>query len=178
MVVFLLQVNCKYTSKSVVSAKFLTSSARGAPSGPGNAFSGPLHSRSSHSAYKLSLPTVSLKALFLNQLLNSVSADDPNRPIQHNPQNATNQLQQQQGFGPNILHHNSAPPIGGQGGGAVNFGGPLQQQPPPQDAVRLQQLSFGGPIPQAHLPGAPGLQQGGQQPILNVRPHLCANSLL
>jgi paired amphipathic helix protein Sin3a len=120
----------------------------GAPSGPGNAFGGPLHSEAS-------------------------------RPIQHNPQNATNQLQQQQGFGPSILHHNNAPsnvPIGAPGGAGVGFGGPLQQQQQTQqqqqqEAVsRLQQLPFGGPIPQGHqMPGAPALGQGGQQPILNVR---------
>ena len=113
-----------------------TSGSLGAPSGPGNAFGGPLHG-------------------------------DAGRPIPHNPQNATNQLQQQQGFGPNVLHHNSALAIGGPGASAVNFGGPLQQ--PPQDAVRLQQLSFGPPLPQGHpMAGPPALGQGGQQPILNV----------
>ena len=137
----------------------------GAPSGPGNAFGGPLHG-------------------------------DAGRPITHNPQNATNQLQQQQGFGPNVLHHNSSLGIGGSGASAVSFGGPLQQQQqqqqPPQDAVRLQQLSFGAPLPQGHpMAGPPALGQGGQQPILNVssasrislallpavtpQPHACLN---
>lgn len=94
---------------------------------------------------------------------------DAGRVISHNPQNATNQLQQQQAFGPNVLHHNSAMNLGGPGASAVNFGGPLQQQQPPQDAVRLQQLSFGAPLPQGHpMAGPPALGQGGQQPILNV----------
>lgn len=121
------------------------SGSLGAPSGPGNAFGGPLHS-------------------------------DANRSIQHNPQNPPNQLQQQQGFGPSLLHHNNAAPIGAPGAPAATFGGPLQQQqPPPQDAVRLQQLSFGGgPVPQGHqMPGAPALGQGGQQPILNVSLNNC-----
>ena len=105
------------------------------------------------------------------------------RPIQHNPQQATSQLQQQQGFGPNIMQHNS---VGGPGGNAA-FGGPLQQQQAQQQqqqqqaaqqqqqqqqeaASRLQQaLPFGGPIPQGHqMAGAPALGQAGQQPILNV----------
>lgn len=111
----------------------------GAPSGPGNAFGGPLHS-------------------------------ETNRPIQHNPQQATNQLQQQQGFGPNMVHHNAV----GNPGGPVSFGGPLAQQQQAQQqqeaVARLQQaLPFGAQIPQAHqMPGAPALGQGGQQPILNV----------
>ncbi|EKD18444.1 hypothetical protein MBM_03437 [Drepanopeziza brunnea f. sp. 'multigermtubi' MB_m1] len=112
----------------------------GAPSGPGNAFGGPLHSEAS-------------------------------RPIQHNPQQATNQLQQQQGFGPSILHHNS---VGGPGGNA-GFGGPLatqqQQVQQQQEAVsRIAGIPFGAaPIPQGHaIPGgAPQIGQGGQQPILN-----------
>lgn len=106
----------------------------GAPSGPGNAFGGPLHNEAA-------------------------------RVLPHNSQNATAQLQQQQGFPPSLLHHGPAP-----GATAVNFGGPLQQQQPPQDALRLQQLSFGAPLPQGHLnSGAPpALGQGGQQPILNV----------
>ncbi|OWP04373.1 hypothetical protein B2J93_7916 [Marssonina coronariae] len=114
----------------------------GAPSGPGNAFGGPLHSEAS-------------------------------RPIQHNPQQATNQLQQ--GFGPSILHHNT---VGGPGGNA-GFGGTLQQvqeraqqaQQQQQEAVsRLQNaLPFGaGPNPPGHqIAGAPPIGQGGQQPILN-----------
>ncbi|KAH9220502.1 hypothetical protein DL95DRAFT_433096 [Leptodontidium sp. 2 PMI_412] len=103
------------------------------------------------------------------------------RPIQHNPQQATSQLQQQQGFGPNIMHHNS---VGGPGGNAA-FGGPLQQQQAQQQQAQQQQaaqqqqqqetvsrlqqaLPFGGPIPQGHqMPGAPALGQAGQQPILN-----------
>ncbi|KAK6583203.1 hypothetical protein PZA11_004279 [Diplocarpon coronariae] len=116
----------------------------GAPSGPGNAFGGPLHSEAS-------------------------------RPIQHNPQQATNQLQQ--GFGPSILHHNT---VGGPGGNA-GFGGTLQQvqeraqqaQQQQQEAVsRLQNaLPFGaGPNPPGHqIAGAPPIGQGGQQPILNNR---------
>lgn len=116
----------------------------GAPSGPGNAFGGPLHSEAS-------------------------------RSIQHNPQNTTNQLQQQQGFGPSILHHNNAPasvPIGATGAAGVSF--PLQQQQQQQQsqqqqqqevASRLQQLPFGGAIPQGHQIAS---GQGGQQPILNV----------
>jgi paired amphipathic helix protein Sin3a len=110
----------------------------GAPSGPGNAFGGPLHG-------------------------------DANRSIQHNPQTASSQLQQQQqGFGPGLIHHN---PVGAPGGAAVGLGGSFQQQQ--QEAVaRLQQLPFGGPpIPQHQIPGAPALGQGGQQPILNVSPH-------
>ncbi|PBP19871.1 hypothetical protein BUE80_DR009373 [Diplocarpon rosae] len=106
----------------------------GAPSGPGNAFGGPLHSEAS-------------------------------RPIQHNPQQATSQLQQ--GFGPNLLHHNAA---GGPAGNSA-FGGALQQAQQQQEAVsRLQNaLPFGaGPIPQGHQSsGAPPIGQGGQQPILN-----------
>ncbi|KAF4635150.1 hypothetical protein G7Y89_g2941 [Cudoniella acicularis] len=77
-------------------------------------------------------------------------------------------------YGPNLIHHNPAAPsipIGTPGGAGAGFGGPLQQQQQQQqqqEAVsRLQQLPFGGPIPQAHqMPGAP-LGQGGQQPILN-----------
>ncbi|KAH8679886.1 hypothetical protein BGZ60DRAFT_525084 [Tricladium varicosporioides] len=118
----------------------------GAPSGPGNAFGGPLHS-------------------------------EANRSIQHSLQNQPNPIQQQPGFGPNSIHHNGAPPnipIGGPSGGGAAFGGPLQQQQAQQQqqqqqevASRLQQLPFGGQIPQAHqIPGAP-LGQGGQQPILN-----------
>lgn len=111
--------------------------ALGAPSGPGNAFGGPLHSEAS-------------------------------RVLPQSSQSATAQLQQQQGFGPNIMHHGSAP-----GAPAVNFGGPLQQQQPPQDALRLQQLSFGAPLPQGHpIAGGPPLGQGGQQPILNVCKHI------
>jgi len=108
----------------------------GAPSGPGNAFGGPLHS-------------------------------EANRSIQHNPQAATSQLQQQQGFGPGLIHHN---PVGAPGGGAVGLGGTFQQQQQQEAVARLQQLPFGGPpIPQGHqIPGAPALGQGGQQPILNV----------
>ena len=104
----------------------------GAPSGPGNAFGGPLQS-------------------------------DTGRVIQQNPQLATSQLQQQQqAFGPSILHHNT--PNAPQA-----FGGPLQQQQQQQEAVRLQQLPFGASIAQVHqMPGAPALGQGGQQPILNV----------
>jgi len=111
----------------------------GAPSGPGNAFGGPLHS-------------------------------DANRSIQHNPQAASSQLQQQQSFGPGLIHHN---PVGAPGGAAVGLGGSFQQQQ--QEAVaRLQQLPFGGPpIPQHQIPGAPALGQGGQQPILNVSPLCC-----
>ncbi|TVY44918.1 Paired amphipathic helix protein [Lachnellula subtilissima] len=119
----------------------------GAPSGPGNAFGGPLH-------------------------------NEANRAIQHNPQNAASQLQQQQGFGPSILHHNNAPPsvpIGPASTTGVGFGGPLQQQQQTQQQQqqeamsRLQQLPFGGPIPQGHqISGAPAaLGQAGQQPILN-----------
>ncbi|CZT47049.1 related to transcription regulatory protein [Rhynchosporium secalis] len=99
------------------------------------------------------------------------------RPLQHNPQQATSQLQQQQGFGPNIMHQNS---VGGPGGNPP-FGGPLPQQQAQlqqqqhaaqqqQEAVRLQQAlpSFGGPIAQGHqMPSAPALGQPGQQPILN-----------
>lgn len=124
----------------------LATAPLGAPSGPGNAFGGPLHS-------------------------------EANRPVQVNAQTAASQLQQQQGFGPGILHHNNAPPsapIGAPGGTSVAFGGPLQQQQQTQqqqqqEAVsRLQGLPFGGPIAPGHqIPGAPALGQGGQQPILN-----------
>ena len=115
----------------------------GAPSGPGNAFGGPLHG-------------------------------DASRAVQHNPQAAAAQLQQHQGFGPNILGHNAPPsgaPLGVPGGASVSFGGPLQQQQQQQQeaASRLQQMPFGQPITQAHqMQGAPALGQGGQQPILNV----------
>ncbi len=113
---------------------------------------------------------------------------EASRPIQHNPQQATNQLQQQQGFGPSILHHNA---VGGPSGNA-GFGGPLQQQQQAQQQAQAQQqqeavsrlqqsLPFGGPIPQGHqIPGAPALGQGGQQPILNVSvyPSICDSNLL
>lgn len=91
---------------------------------------------------------------------------EANRSIQHNTQNAPGQLQQQQGFGPNLLHHN---PVGAPGT-AGPFGTSLAQQQQQQQEVvsRLQQLPFGGPIPQAHqISGASALGQGGQQPILN-----------
>ncbi|CAG8958414.1 hypothetical protein HYFRA_00011091 [Hymenoscyphus fraxineus] len=108
--------------------------------------------------------------------------NEASRPIQHNPQNPPTQIQQQQSFGPNLIHHNSAPPnvpIGAPGG--AGFGPPLQQQQQQQQAAqqqqeavsRLQQLPFGAPIPQGHqIPGGPPqvLGQGGvggQQPILN-----------
>jgi len=116
----------------------------GAPSGPGNAFGGPLHSEGS-------------------------------RPVQHNPQSTTAQLQQSHAFGgPNILNHNAAPPTAPHGASAaagLAFGPTLQQQQQQQQDA-LRSLPFGGPpvTPAHQMAGAPAMGQGGQQPILNVSP--------
>ncbi|RDW87684.1 hypothetical protein BP5796_03378 [Coleophoma crateriformis] len=104
----------------------------GAPSGPGNAFGGPLHS---------------------------------DRPAQHNQPGTAGQQQPHQMFGPNLMNHNapSNAGLGVPGATAPGFGGSLQQ-----DAARLQQMPFGGPMTPAHqVPGGPAMGQGGQQPILN-----------
>ncbi|KAL3423431.1 histone deacetylase interacting [Phlyctema vagabunda] len=90
------------------------------------------------------------------------------RPLQHNPQSSAPQQQSHQLFGPAILNHSISqnPNLGVPGAPGPGFGGSVQQ-----DAARLQQIPFGGPIPQTHqMPGAPGMGQAGQagqQPILN-----------
>lgn len=121
----------------------------GAPSGPGNAFGGPLHSEANRNV--------------------------PQNP----QSSAAPLQQQHQSFAPSILGHNptaSNVAIGNPGASVAGFGGAIQAQQHPQAhqeaANRLQQIPFGPPVPAHQVQGAPALGQGGQQPILNVSLHL------
>jgi len=113
----------------------------GAPSGPGNAFGGPLHSDANRPVQhnpQPSGPQLQHQQGFGPSILN------------HNAPSSNVGL-------------------GVPGGSGVGFGGSLQQQQQQEAASRLQQIPFGPPITPAHqMPGAPALGQGGQQPILNV----------
>ncbi|KAH8596599.1 hypothetical protein B0O99DRAFT_619426 [Bisporella sp. PMI_857] len=110
----------------------------GAPSGPGNAFGGPLHNESSRALQHNTQSTAS-------QLQQGHGFG-----------------------GPNILNHNAAPPSVPHGPSSVAglaFGASLQQQ---QQQEALRSLPFGPPATPVHqIPGAPAMGQGGQQPILN-----------
>jgi paired amphipathic helix protein Sin3a len=117
----------------------------GAPSGPSNAFGGPLHGDAGRAVQHNAQPAAA-------QLQ------------QHQPFGPSI-------LGHNAAP--SSVPLGVPGGASVSFGGPLQQQQAQQQqqeaASRLQQIPFGPPITQGHqMQGAPALGQGGQQPILNV----------
>lgn len=117
----------------------------GAPSGPGNAFGGPLHSEANRGVQHQ--PQTAAAQLQQHQGFGPSILGQNTAP--------------------------SNVPLGAPGGAAVSFGGPLQQQQQQQQqqeaASRLQQIPFGASITQAHqMQGAPALGQGGQQPILNV----------
>lgn len=120
-----------------------SSASLGAPSGPANAFGGPLHSDANRGVQHNPQTTAA--------------------QLQQHQGFGQNIL------GHNAAPSNV--PLGVPGGTAVSFAGPLQQQQQQQQeaASRLQQIPFGPPITQAHqMQGAPALGQGGQQPILNV----------
>jgi paired amphipathic helix protein Sin3a len=114
----------------------------GAPSGPGNAFGGPLHSEANRGVQHQ--PQTAAAQLQQHQGFGPSILGHNAAP-------------------PNV-------PLGVPGGAAVSFGSALQQQQQQQEAAsRLQQIPFAQPITQAHqMQGAPALGQGGQQPILNV----------
>jgi paired amphipathic helix protein Sin3a len=122
-----------------------TSGPLGAPSGPGNAFGGPLHGEASR----------------------AIQHNPPSAPSQIQQHQAfTPSI-----LGHNPAPSNLALSV--PGANAAGFGGSLQQQQQQQQqqeaASRLQQIPFGPPINQPHqIPGAPAIGQGGQQPILNV----------
>lgn len=118
----------------------------GAPSGPGNAFGGPLHSEANRAVQHNPQPAA--PPLQQHQPF-------PSSILGHNP--------------PASSVSNLGIP------GAPGFGGSIQaqqQQAQQQQeaASRLQQIPFGPPITQQphQIPGAPALGQGSQQPILNV----------
>ena len=118
----------------------------GAPSGPGNAFGGPLHSEASRPTQHSAANVPQISASFGPNILQHNAA--ASLPIGL-PQGGA------PGFGGSLQHHQQAQQQAQQ-----------QQQ---QEAARLQQLPFGAQMPQGHqMPGAPALGQGGQQPILNV----------
>ena len=116
-------------------------SGLGAPSGPGNAFGGPLHSEASRAVHhqpQTAAAQVQQHQGFGPSILGHNAAP-------------------------------SSVPLGVPGGAAVTFGASLQQQQQQEAASRLQQIPFTQPITQAHqMQGGPALGQGGQQPILNV----------
>lgn len=125
-----------------------TSGPLGAPSGPGNAFGGPLHIDANRVAQHNPQPP----APQIQQ-----HQGFPPGILGHNP-------------APSSLS------LGVPGGNAAGFGGSLQQQQQQaqqqqqEAAYRLQQIPSGPPPPiaQAHqIPGAALGGQGGQQPILN-----------
>ena len=117
----------------------------GAPSGPGNAFGGPLHSD-------------------LNRPVQHNPQPPTNQHQQH--QGFGPNIHAHNNAPPNVA-------LAVPAGPGVGFGGSLQQQQQQQQqeaASRLQQITtFSQPMTPAHqIPGAPALGQAGQQPILNV----------
>ena len=117
-------------------------SGLGAPSGPGNAFGGPLHGEANRSVQHQ--PQTAAAQLQQHQGFGPTI-------LGHNAPPTSNV------------------PLGVPGGVAVPFGASLQQQQQQEAASRLQQIPFTQQITQPHqMQGAPALGQGGQQPILNV----------
>jgi hypothetical protein len=115
----------------------------GAPSGPGNAFGGPLHSETNRPTQHSVSNIAQIPTFGPNLLQHNPAANVPPGPSQGGPS----------GFGAPLML-------------------PQQQQAAQQAQQQqqaLQGLPFGAHIPQAHqMPGASALGQGGQQPILNV----------
>lgn len=110
----------------------------GAPSGPGNAFGGPLHSDANR----------------------SVQHNPPNSASQpQHHQSFGPSLMNHNAAASNVG-------LGAAGGPGVGFGGPLQQQEAVARLQQLP--FGGPITPGHQLPGAPAIGQGGQQPILNV----------
>jgi paired amphipathic helix protein Sin3a len=114
----------------------------GAPSGPGNAFGGPLH----------------------NEAARTLQHHAQN-PAQQQQPHLFNAAILAHGGAPSAANVT----LGVPGVPGVGFNGQLQQQQQQQDAAAARLMPFGGPITPGHQISGPAvLAQGGQQPILNV----------
>ncbi|ESZ98162.1 hypothetical protein SBOR_1465 [Sclerotinia borealis F-4128] len=117
----------------------------GAPSGPGNAFGGPLH----------------------NDAARNLQHHAQNAAQQPQQQHMFNSE-------PIFSRSSGAPqsnvPLGVPGVPDVGFGRPqlVPRETTQQEVAAARLMPFGGPITPGHqMPGTAGLTQGGQQPILN-----------
>lgn len=127
----------------------------GAPSGPGNAFGGPLHNDAARN---------------LQHHVQS-SAQQPQQQHMFNSE-------------PIFSRGSGAPqsnvPLGVPGVPDVGFGRPqlVPRETTQQEVAAARLMPFGGPVTPGHqMPGPAGLTQGGQQPILNVSAQNSSSSL-